>query len=176
LLENLPKFRENPIAFGMPPKSRRRGPGIALTVFRRVSRHVAAETDWQRDSIMTGKRIVLIEDNEDLANIVQYRLKREGFQVTCRGDGVSGLEEVRTQKPDLVILDIFLPRMNGFEVLQNLKQDEQTKPIPVVMLTALSQEENVVKGFELGAADYLIKPLRPHELVIRINKLLGGQG
>jgi two-component system, OmpR family, alkaline phosphatase synthesis response regulator PhoP len=124
---------------------------------------------------MTGKRIVLIEDNEDLANIVQYRLKREGFQVTCRGDGVSGLEEVRAQKPDLVILDIFLPRMNGFEVLQNLKQDEQTKPIPVVMLTALSQEENVVKGFELGAADYLIKPLRPHELVIRINKLLGGQ-
>lgn len=122
-----------------------------------------------------GKRILLIEDNEDLVNIVQYRLRRDGFQITSRFDGVSGLEEARALLPDLILLDIFLPRMNGFEVLQHLKEDERTREIPVVMLTALSQEENVVKGFELGAADYLIKPLRPQELVIRLNKILGAK-
>ena len=124
---------------------------------------------------MVDKRILLVEDNEDLAGLVQYRLRKEGYQVTWRGDGVSGLDEARTQRPDLVLLDVFLPRMSGFEVLQTLKNDDTTRAIPIVLLTALAQEENVIKGFELGADDYLIKPLRPSELVIRVNKIVGEQ-
>jgi two-component system phosphate regulon response regulator PhoB len=124
---------------------------------------------------MQDKRILLVEDNEDLAGLVQYRLRKEGYQVVWRADGLSGLEEARASHPDLVILDLFLPRMSGFEVLETLKQDAATRSIPVVLLTALSQEENVIKGLALGAADYMIKPVRPNELVIRINKIVAEQ-
>ena len=120
------------------------------------------------------KTIVLIEDHEDLAQLVQYKLKKEGYKVIWKADGLSGLEEVRATRPDLVLLDVMLPKMDGFEVLDHLRADVETKPIPIVMLTALSQEQDVVRGFEHGATDYMVKPLRPAELVSRVNKLLGG--
>ena len=120
------------------------------------------------------KRILLVEDDEFLAELYATKLNLEGFEVSLAVDGEKGLKMTGEEMPDLVLLDIILPKMDGFEVLKQLKADAKTKPIPVILLTNLSQKDEVKKGLELGAIDYLIKAhFMPSEVVKKIKQTLG---
>ncbi len=118
--------------------------------------------------------IVLVEDDTFLANIYKTKFEMEGFKVTVAEDGAAGVEEVKKRKPDLVLLDILLPKMDGFQVLETLKKDPEVKSIPVILLTNLGQKDDVDKGLQMGAADYLIKAhFKPSETVDKVKKVLG---
>ncbi len=118
--------------------------------------------------------VVLVEDDAFLANIYKTKFEMEGFKVTHADNGLTGLEEVKKKKPDIVLLDILLPKMDGFTVLSNLKEDPDVKHIPVILLTNLGQKDDVAKGLEMGAVDYLIKAhFKPSETVDKVKKALG---
>lgn len=116
--------------------------------------------------------ILLIEDEADVADLVRYHLKKAKYRVLHALDGAEGLAMVHQERPDAVVLDIMLPRMNGFEVAKKLKSDPTTESIPVLILSAKGEAESRIKGLELGAEDYLPKPFSPRELVLRIKALL----
>jgi DNA-binding response OmpR family regulator len=118
------------------------------------------------------KRIVIIEDEKDILEVLEYNLKREGFKVSISSDGKSGLEMVRQNKPDLVLLDIMLPELDGLDVCQSLKKDSATNTIPIIMVTAKEEESDVILGLGLGADDYITKPFSPKELIARVKALL----
>ena len=120
------------------------------------------------------KTILLIEDDKFLAGMYQTKLELEGFEVKLAADGKQGLKMIKSEKPALVLLDIILPEITGFEILKKIKKDIKTKNIPVILLTNLGQKDDVSKGLELGAVDYLIKAhFMPSEVVEKIKKLLG---
>ena len=114
------------------------------------------------------KRILIVEDEKELAELLAYNLEKEGYQVTCVHDGVSGLETAREERPDLMLLDLMLPRMLGTEVCKALRKEQATSQIPVLMLTAKGDEIDRVVGFEVGADDYIVKPFSMRELMLRI--------
>jgi two-component system phosphate regulon response regulator PhoB len=118
------------------------------------------------------KRVLVVEDDRNLQEALRYNLVAEGYDVTVAGDGAVALEQVRERKPDLIILDLMLPGMDGYEVLQRLRRDERTSSIPVILLTARREEEERVKGFEVGADDYITKPFSARELALRVEALL----
>ncbi|MEK7508595.1 MAG: response regulator [Patescibacteria group bacterium] len=119
------------------------------------------------------RKIIIIENDEFLSAIYKTKFESEGFKVTAINDGAKGLKAVQTKKPDIVLLDVLLPKLDGFTILQALKKDEATKDIPVVLLTNLGQKEDVKKGLEMGAADYLIKThFKPSETVDKVKKIL----
>lgn len=118
-------------------------------------------------------RIVLAEDEPQIARLTSFKLEKEGFEVIWEKDGGAALESIKNNHPDLVLLDIMMPVMNGYQVLKKMKEDDDIKNIPVIMLTAKGQERDVVKGIEMGAEDYIVKPFRPAELTARIKKILG---
>ena len=118
---------------------------------------------------MNAKRILLIEDNADLAYGLRNNLEIEGYQVEVAGDGAKGLTRARTAKPDLVILDLMLPGMDGFRVLRTLRDDGQA--VPVLILTARGEEADKVRGLRLGADDYVTKPFGVLELLARVEAL-----
>lgn len=120
-----------------------------------------------------NKSIVIAEDQSDIAHLVDYRLTKLGYEVTWGKNGREALEYVREKKPALVILDVMMPIMDGFEVLRKLKSDPETKEIPVIMLTAKSMEEDILKGFDSGAVDYIVKPFSVSELAARVKAVLG---
>jgi two-component system phosphate regulon response regulator PhoB len=117
-------------------------------------------------------KIVIVEDERDLAELLAFNLEKEGYQTFIALDGKSGLERVVNERPDLVILDLMLPEMNGIEVCKMLKQQQSTATIPIIMLTAKGEEIDRVVGFEVGADDYLIKPFSARELLLRIKAIL----
>ncbi len=118
--------------------------------------------------------ILLIEDDTFLANIYKTKFEMEGFVVDVAENGELGLKEVQKRQPDLVLLDILLPKMDGFTVLQHMKEDAELKNIPVILLTNLGQKDDVEKGLKLGAADYLIKAhFKPSETVDKVKSVLG---
>ena len=119
-----------------------------------------------------GLKIVIADDEEHLGYMIKFKLERSGYEVIWKLDGRQALESIREERPALVILDVMMPGLTGFEVLETLKADAELKDIPVVMLTARSQESDIVRGLELGAADYMIKPFRPAELLARIKRLI----
>ncbi len=119
-----------------------------------------------------AKKIVIGEDEEHIGKMICFKLKKEGYEVIWKTNGKEALEAIQSEKPNLVILDVMMPKMSGFEVLKAVKSDETLKHIPVVMLTALSQETNIVGSIVDGAADYIVKPFRPAELLARIKRLL----
>ena len=119
-----------------------------------------------------GLKIVIADDEEHLGYMIKFKLERSGYEVIWKLDGRQALESIREERPALVILDVMMPGLTGFEVLETLKADAELKHIPVVMLTARSQESDIVRGLELGAADYMIKPFRPAELLARIKRLI----
>jgi len=119
-----------------------------------------------------GKRIVLAEDSESLAQIVRMKLGAAGHDVTWARDGEAAWTFILQTKPDLVILDIMMPKVSSFEVLGNLKQSPETNPIPVVMMTASAVEEDVRKSIAGGAVDYIVKPFKPDDLPQRVARLL----
>jgi len=119
------------------------------------------------------RNILIIEDDEDIANSIRYNLERRGnFQSLISTSGESGLDLALERPPDLIILDINLPRMSGFDICKRLRQREQTARIPIILLTARTQEDDKVKGLELGADDYVTKPFSMRELVARVEAVL----
>jgi DNA-binding response OmpR family regulator len=119
------------------------------------------------------KTVLVIEDTNEIASVILFKLRKSGLIVHRAANGEEGLRMVREVKPDLIVLDVMMPIMTGTEVLMRLKADDSTKSIPVLMLSSLSTEHEVVRGLELGADDYVTKPFSPRELLVRVNKLLG---
>lgn len=117
-------------------------------------------------------RVLVVEDEPDIAALIAYQLTREGFRVETAGTGMEALQAVARDIPDLVVLDRMLPGLTGDEVLQRLKDEAATSNIPVLVLTAKREQEDRIKGFELGADDYLTKPFSPRELVLRVQAIL----
>jgi len=116
--------------------------------------------------------ILVIEDERDTVDLVEYHLRQSGFLVMTAMDGVSGLELALRKHPDLIILDLMLPGMNGKDVCRALKSNFRMRAVPVMMLTARAGEEDRIIGFELGAKDYVTKPFSPRELVLRVKAIL----
>ena len=117
--------------------------------------------------------VLLIEDDNFLGNIYKTKFEMEKFKVIVATDGLEGLEMVKKKKPDIILLDILMPKMDGFEVLDRLKKDKNLVNIPVILLTNLGQKDDVEKGLKLGAVDYLIKAhYKPSETVAKIKSVL----
>jgi two-component system phosphate regulon response regulator PhoB len=119
-----------------------------------------------------GSRILVVEDERDLAELVSYNLREAGHEVTCVHDGNMALAEIQRSVPDLLVLDVMLPDISGLEVCRRLRRSPQTIRLPVIMLTARSDEVDRVVGFEVGADDYVPKPFSPRELVLRVDAIL----
>ena len=126
-----------------------------------------------KDSDTVSKSTVLIVDDErDILDLIEYNLKKEGFVVVTAEDGEEGIQRARQVKPDLVLLDIMMPKMDGLEVIDLMRQDQDLKDIPVIFLTARSDEKTEVKGLDRGADDFLTKPISTTHLVSRIKRAL----
>jgi DNA-binding response OmpR family regulator len=118
------------------------------------------------------KKIVIVEDERDIAELVEHYLGKEGFQTEIVADGGRALERIRKSPPDLVVLDLMLPGMDGLEICRALRSEERFRAMPVIMLTARGGEADKVTGLEMGADDYVTKPFSPRELVARVRALL----
>ena len=116
--------------------------------------------------------ILIAEDEADIRQLVSFNLERETYKTITAGDGKEALTLATSKIPDLIILDLMLPIMDGFSVFKELRLDSRTKDIPVIMLTAKAQLDDVIAGLEMGADDYLTKPFSPKELVLRVKALL----
>src|SRR5215813_2325655 len=117
------------------------------------------------------ERVLIVDDDPDIQRLVSYNLSQAGFQVLSASTGRSALDSVQKQPPDLIILDIMMPDVDGMEVCRTLRQRENSRRIPIIMLTARSEEIDRVVGFELGADDYVMKPFSPRELVLRVKSI-----
>lgn len=119
------------------------------------------------------KKILLIEDDKFLRKVIVHKLITEGYEVVQAIDGEKGIVAAKEEKPDLILLDLVLPEIDGFEVLAILKKDKETFNIPVIVLSNLGEKENVEKGLKMGATDYLIKArLEPSEIAERVERIL----
>lgn len=125
---------------------------------------------------MPTERILVVDDEEDLLELISFNLKKEGFRVTTVATGEAALNEARSTLPDLIVLDLLLPKVDGLNVCKALKGDNRTSHIPIVMLTAKSEEADVVTGLELGADDYITKPFSPRVLLARLRSVLRRRG
>ncbi len=121
---------------------------------------------------MAKERILVVDDEEDLLELVRYNLTREGYRVACVSTGEDAIEQARRDLPDLIVLDLLLPNVDGLEVCRRLKGDSKTKHLPILMLTAKTEEADVVTGLELGADDYMTKPFSPRVLLARVKAVL----
>lgn len=117
--------------------------------------------------------IVIAEDQPDIAQLVLFKLTKQGYEVVWGKNGREALELIYEKRPSLIILDVMMPIMDGFEVLRKLKADPSTKDVPVIMLTAKTMEEDILKGFDSGAVDYIGKPFSVSELAARVKAVLG---
>jgi DNA-binding response OmpR family regulator len=113
-------------------------------------------------------RVLVVEDEPDVAELIRFNLHKEGYEVTVLGNGGDAIRHAREGQPDVVLLDIMVPQLNGWEVCRRLKQDPDTRRIPVIMVTGRVDEGDKVLGFELGADDYVTKPFSPRELIARV--------
>ena len=116
--------------------------------------------------------ILIVEDEQDVADLLEFNLKKAGFQTAFANSGDEAVKKTRSQKPVLVLLDLMLPGLDGKEVCRALKQDPDLTHIPIIMLTAKSEETDRIVGLELGAEDYITKPFSPREVVLRVEKVL----
>jgi two-component system phosphate regulon response regulator PhoB len=124
-----------------------------------------------------GERILVVDDEADILELVSFHLRQAGFSVETAQDGATALACLRRAPPSLLLLDVLLPDLTGTEILRVLRQDEATRGVPVILLTARGEEVDRVVGFELGADDYVTKPFSPRELVLRVRAVLRrGQG
>ncbi len=121
---------------------------------------------------MAKERILVVEDEADIQELIGYNLSKEGYQVRRAQTGEEGLSSARSEPPDLVLLDLMLPGLDGLEVCRRLKQDARTERVPVIMVTAKGEEPDVVAGLELGADDYVTKPFSPRVLIARVRSVL----
>ena len=121
---------------------------------------------------MAKKKILVVEDDRDISELITYNLEREGYEIACLYDGGQAVDFVNKRKPELIILDLMLPEVDGIEICRTLKSDATTKHIPIVMLTAKGEEADVVVGLQMGADDYIPKPFSPKVLVARIKAII----
>lgn len=121
---------------------------------------------------MADERVLVVDDEPDILSILVYHLSREGYRVSTAVTGRTAISSAVAETPDLVVLDLMLPEMDGYEVLAQLRQHESTRATPVILLTARTEEEERLKGFDVGADDYVTKPFSPRELVARVKALL----
>jgi two-component system phosphate regulon response regulator PhoB len=124
---------------------------------------------------MSKEKILVIEDEEDILALVHFNLVRAGFRVECAMCGEEGFQKARDLQPDLIVLDLMLPGIDGLEVCRRLRKSPDTKNCPVIMLTAKGEESDIVHGLELGADDYLPKPFSPQVLLARVRAILRRQ-
>lgn len=122
--------------------------------------------------LFMAKKILIIEDEKDIAELIKHYLEKDNFETLSAFDGEKGLELIKRQNPDVVILDLMLPKIDGIEVCKRIRSDSKVSDIPVIMLTAKGDESDRIIGLELGADDYVTKPFSPKELVARIKALL----
>ena len=118
------------------------------------------------------KRILIIEDDRDIVELVRYNLVNEGFQVTAASDGSAGLSALKKTPPDLLLLDLMLPKLSGLDICREIRRDDSLNRLPILMLTARGDEADRVVGLEMGADDYVTKPFSPRELIARVKALL----
>ena len=121
---------------------------------------------------MNAKHILVVEDEEDIQELITYNLKKENYQVYAVSSGERAIKYAQEKLPDLIILDLMLPGIDGFEVCKRLKNNDGSRAIPIVMLTAKGEEADIVTGLELGADDYITKPFSPRILIARIRTIL----
>lgn len=119
-----------------------------------------------------AKKILIVDDEEDIAFSLARRLTAAGYEAVCAEDGLEGLRRAQTERPDLIILDLMLPKMDGYKVCRLLKFDQRFKHIPILMMSARSQEEDVALGKEMGADSYLTKPVESTVLLTKIQEML----
>jgi two-component system phosphate regulon response regulator PhoB len=124
---------------------------------------------------MAKKNIFVVEDEEDILDLIRHHLTKEGFVVATATDGLAAVKAISRKPPDLILLDLMLPGLDGLEVCRRLKKDLKTAEVPVLMVTAKDEEIDVVAGLELGADDYIVKPFRMKELVARVRTALRRQ-
>ena len=117
-------------------------------------------------------KVLIVDDESDLLEMISLRLEANNYQVICACDGQEGLDKARTEKPDLIILDIMLPKIDGYKVCRMLKFDEKYKQIPVILFTARVQEYDIKLGEEVGADAYITKPFEPDILLSKVSELL----
>lgn len=122
-------------------------------------------------SANSDKRILVCDDEKHIVRLVQINLEREGYTVLTAYDGKEGLAKAEAEKPDLIVLDVMMPYMDGFEVLRNLKKNPDTRDIPVIMLTAKAQDADVFRGWKEGVDTYLTKPFNPMELISFVKRI-----
>jgi two-component system alkaline phosphatase synthesis response regulator PhoP len=121
---------------------------------------------------MANEHILAVEDEEDILELLRYNLEKEGYRVTGVVSGEEALRRARSQPPDLIVLDLMLPGMDGLTVCRELKQDAKTRDLPIIILTAKGEEADIVAGLELGADDYVTKPFSPRVLLARVRAVL----
>lgn len=111
-----------------------------------------------RETGMAREKLIVVEDEQDILELLRFNLSREGYLIACAASGEEALDLVRSEAPDLVLLDLMLPGIDGLEVARHLKRGPETRHIPIIMLTAKAQEEEIVRGLEMGADDYIPSP------------------
>lgn len=119
-------------------------------------------------------KILVCDDERSIVRLIQVNLERQGWEVITAYDGKDGLEKIMSEQPDIIVLDVMMPYMDGFEVLKNLRREPSTQKLPVVMLTAKAQDKDVFEGYHYGADVYLTKPFNPMELVTFIKRIIAG--
>jgi len=124
---------------------------------------------------MGKEHILIVDDEADILEMIRYNLVREGYRVSCSLSGEEAVNIVKDRSPDLILLDLMLPGLNGFDVCKLLKNNSRTAAIPIIMLTARGEETDIVTGLELGADDYMVKPFSPKVLLARIRTVLRRQ-
>ena len=122
--------------------------------------------------VLDSKNILVVEDDLDIRELISFNLANEGHQVFEANNGEVGIDKARNNNPDLILLDLMLPGIQGLDVCRIIKSDQETKEIPIIMVTALGQEEDIVKGLETGADDYITKPFSIKVLIARVNAVL----
>lgn len=121
-------------------------------------------------------KVLVCDDERHIVRLIQVNLERQGYNVVTAFDGKDGLEKVKAEKPDLMVLDVMMPYMDGFEVLKSLRREPEYENLPVIMLTAKAQDKDVFEGYHYGADMYLTKPFNPMELVSFVNRIAQGKG
>ena len=118
-----------------------------------------------------AKKILVVDDERHIVRLVEVNLTRAGYDVASAYDGVEALEKVKQEDPDMIVLDVMMPRMDGFEVLKRLQADPDTQDIPVIMLTAKAQDADIFRGWSSGVSSYLTKPFNPRELLTFVERI-----
>ena len=140
----------------------RTSPGVDLMTSRRGTPESPGTASAR------GARVLVVEDEADVAEMIRYNLGKEGYDVRVAANGTDALRQVKDARPDVILLDIMVPHLNGWEICRRLKQDRETVAIPVIMVTGRVEEGDKVLGFEMGADDYVTKPFSPRELLARV--------